>query len=137
VRISRSLSKNRETDEVKLIPFYIQGAIGPAGEINSCAADFGRYLLFQMNSGKLEGKQLLSENNVIQMQIPQMVIQQAPTFPETGTSSYGMGLVISTYRGPKMPIGTWLYCPFRILDNPENPRRRESPYRRRQRGSSI
>jgi CubicO group peptidase (beta-lactamase class C family) len=94
--------KNRETDEVRLIPFYIQGAVGPAGEINTCAADLGRYLLFHMNNGKLEGKQLLSENNAVQMQIPQMVIQQAPTFPEVGTSGYGMGLVISTYRGHKV-----------------------------------
>jgi CubicO group peptidase (beta-lactamase class C family) len=93
--------KNRETDEVKLIPFYVQGAVGPAGEINSCVADLGRYLLFHMNRGKLEGKQLLAENNSVQMQIPQMVIQEAPPFPEIGTSSYGMGLFISTYRGHK------------------------------------
>jgi CubicO group peptidase (beta-lactamase class C family) len=93
--------KNRETDEVKLIPFYVQGAVGPAGEINSCVADLGRYLLFHMNRGKLEGKQLLSENNSVQMQIPQMVIQEAPPFAEMGTSSYGMGLFISTYRGHK------------------------------------
>jgi CubicO group peptidase (beta-lactamase class C family) len=93
--------KNWETEEVKLIPFYVQGAVGPAGEINSCAADLGRYLLFHMNRGKLEGKQLLSENNSVQMQIPQMVIQEAPPFAEIGTSSYGMGLFISTYRGHK------------------------------------
>ncbi len=94
--------KNRDTDEVKLIPFYVQGAVGPAGEINTCVADMGRYLLFHMNRGKLEGKQLLSENNSVQMQIPQMVIQGAPDFPEVGTSSYGMGLFISTYRGHKL-----------------------------------
>ena len=94
--------KNRETDEVKLIPFYVQGAVGPAGEINTCATDLGQYLLFHMHRGKLAGKQLLSENNSLQMQIPQMVIQQAPPFPELGTSSYGMGLFISTYRGHTM-----------------------------------
>ncbi len=94
--------KNRETDEVKQIPFYVQGAIGPAGEINTCAADLGTYLLFHMNRGKFEGKQLLSENNSIQMQIPQMVIQEAPPFPELGTEEYGMGFMISTYRGHRM-----------------------------------
>jgi CubicO group peptidase (beta-lactamase class C family) len=94
--------KNRETDEVKRIPFYVQGAVGPAGEINSCAADLGRYLLFHMYRGKLEGKQLLSENNSVQMQIPQMVIQEAPAFPELGTNGYGMGLFVSSYRGHKL-----------------------------------
>jgi CubicO group peptidase (beta-lactamase class C family) len=101
VDFAQPYRKNRETDEVKQIPFYVQGAVGPAGEINSCAEDLGRYLLFHMGRGKLEGKQLLSENNSVQMQIPQMVIQEAPPFPEMGTSSYGMGLFISTYRGHK------------------------------------
>src|SRR5580658_3941341 len=36
------------------------------------------------------------------MQIPQMVIQQEPTFPEVGTGGYGLGLIISTYRGHKL-----------------------------------
>jgi CubicO group peptidase (beta-lactamase class C family) len=94
--------KNRDTDEVKLIPFYVQNAVGPAGEINTCAADLARYLLFHMNRGKLEGKQLLSENNSVQMQIPQMVIQQAPPFPELGATSYGMGFEVSTYRGHEL-----------------------------------
>ena len=94
--------KNRDTDEVKLIPFYVQGAVGPAGEINTCVADLGRYLQFHMNRGMLDGKQLLSENNAVQMQIPQMVIQQAPPFPELGTEAYGMGFFVWSYRGHKL-----------------------------------
>jgi CubicO group peptidase (beta-lactamase class C family) len=91
--------KNHETDEVKRIAFYVQGAVGPAGEINTCVADLARYLPFHLDHGKLDGKPLLSENNSVQMQVPQMVIQGAPAFKELGTSSYGMGFFISTYRG--------------------------------------
>jgi CubicO group peptidase (beta-lactamase class C family) len=94
--------KNHLTQEVKLIPFYIQGAVGPAGEINTCVADLGRYLRFHLNRGMLDSHQLLSANNATQMQIPQMVIQGAPAFPEVGTTSYGMGFFISTYRGHKI-----------------------------------
>jgi CubicO group peptidase (beta-lactamase class C family) len=58
--------------EVKRMPFDEQCpdrcAIGPAGEINSSVTDMGRYLLFHLNKGKVEGKALLSENNSIQMQ---------------------------------------------------------------------
>lgn len=91
--------------EVKRMPFDEQCpdrcAIGPAGEINSTVADMSQYLLFHLNKGKLAGKTLLSENNAIQMQTPQMVIQGAPDFKEESETSYGMGFFISQYRGHK------------------------------------
>jgi CubicO group peptidase (beta-lactamase class C family) len=92
--------------ELKRIPFDAQCpnrcAMGPAGEINSNVTDMSKYLLFHMNHGKVDGKQLLSENNSVQMQSPQMVMQGAPAFKETGENSYGMGFFISTYRGHKV-----------------------------------
>jgi len=91
--------------EVKGMPFDEQCpdrcAIGPAGEINSSAADMSRYGLFHLNKGKLEGKTLLSENNAIQMQTPQMVLQGKPDYKEESEISYGMGFFISQYRGHK------------------------------------
>jgi len=91
--------------ELKRIPFDPQCpdrcAMGPAGEINSNVADMSKYLLFHMNQGKLEGKQLLSENNAMQMQTPQMAIQGAPAYKEEGEGSYGMGFFLSSYRGHK------------------------------------
>src|SRR5271166_656475 len=91
--------------ELKRIPFDAQCpdrcAMGPAGEINSNVADMSKYLLFHMNHGKAGGKQLLSENNSVQMQDSQMVIQGAPAFKENGEASYGMGFFLSTYRGHK------------------------------------
>jgi len=87
---------------VKKYAFHNIDQIGPAGSINSCAEDMARYLLFHMNRGKFEGKQILSENNAAQMQIPQMVIQGEPEFKEEGTSAYGMAFSISTYRGHKI-----------------------------------
>ena len=91
--------------EVKRIPFDAQCpdgcAMGPAGEINSSAADMSKYLLLHLNGGKFEGRQLLSSSNASQMQTPQMVIQGAPEFKEMSETSYGMGFFISGYRGHK------------------------------------
>jgi CubicO group peptidase (beta-lactamase class C family) len=91
--------------ELKHIPFDQQCpdrcAMGPAGEINSNVADMSKYLLLHMNQGKLEGKQLISLNNAVQMQTPQMTIGGAPPYKELGEDSYGMGFFISTYRGHK------------------------------------
>ena len=89
-------------EEVKQIPFYVQGAVGPAGEINTTAEDISHYLSFQLNKGKYGDKQILSESNAVQMQSPQMVIQGTPQFPELGENSYGMGFGVTHYRGHKM-----------------------------------
>jgi len=92
--------------EVKRMPFDEQCpdtcAIGPAGEINSTVADMSRYVLFHLNKGKLDGKPLLSENNSLQMQTPQMVLQGQPDFKEETELSYGMGFFLEQYRGHKM-----------------------------------
>jgi CubicO group peptidase (beta-lactamase class C family) len=91
--------------ELKRIPFDAQCpdrcAMGPAGEINSNVSDMSKYLLFHMNHGKVAGRQLLSENNSVQMQTPQMVIQGAPAYKEQGENGYGMGFFLSSYRGHK------------------------------------
>lgn len=91
--------------ELKRIPFDAQCpdrcAMGPAGEINSSVADMSKYLLFHMNHGKANGKQLLSDNNSRQMQTPQMAIPGAPVYKEMGDSGYGMGFFLSSYRGHK------------------------------------
>jgi len=89
-------------EEVKQILFYVQGAVGPAGEINTTAEDISHYLSFQLNKGKYGDKQILSESNAVQMQSPQMVIQGTPQFPELGENSYGMGFGVTHYRGHKM-----------------------------------
>lgn len=95
-------NKDYKTQEVFHIPFHELPGIGPAGEINSNVDDMCRYLIFHLNKGKIDGKQIVSENNVVQMQSPQMAVQGAPQYPELSESSYGMGFAISSYRGHKI-----------------------------------
>jgi CubicO group peptidase (beta-lactamase class C family) len=91
--------KDRKTQLVYKIPFYVQSAVGPAGEINSNADDLARYLIFHLNLGSIDGKQVLSKNNALQMQTPQMAIPGQSPFKEFGGASYGMAFDITTYRG--------------------------------------
>ncbi len=100
--VAQPYRKNYKTEEVKKIAFADWGDIGPAGGINSNIDDLSRYLLFHMNKGSFNGKQLLSANNSAQMQTPQMVIQGTPNYKELGENAYGMGFFISSYRGHKL-----------------------------------
>ena len=85
------------------IPFRNIDAIGPAGSINSCVEEMMRYIQFRLALGKYGDRQLLSEKNARMMQSPQMA--QPPgseEYPETGPSSYGLGVVVGTYRGHRI-----------------------------------
>lgn len=73
-------------------------AIGPAGSINSSVSDMAHYLRLHLGKGKLGDSTLISENNMTQMQSPQISIgpssDERVLFP-----SYGLGWFTEVYRG--------------------------------------
>lgn len=95
-------AKEGTQEEVKEVPFRVIDAIGPAGSINSNVEDMTQYVQMYLNKGRHDEKQVLSESNVAQMTMPQMVTPSALRWPELGHVSYGLGLDIGSYRGHKM-----------------------------------
>src|SRR2546428_6129988 len=49
-------------EEVKQILFYVQGAVGPAGEINTTAEDISHYLSFQLSRSEEHTSELQSRS---------------------------------------------------------------------------
>ena len=92
----------KASQKVIQVPFRGMDEIGPAGSINSNVEEMIPYLKFQMDKGKHGNVQLLSEHNAVQMQTPQMVMPGGIGYDEMGHRSYGMGFVITTYRGHKV-----------------------------------
>jgi CubicO group peptidase (beta-lactamase class C family) len=92
---------------VKVIPWRNIDNAGPAGSINSSARDMAKWMVLQLNNGKYDGKQLITEKNMRQMQAPQMVIDsggEIPTvfFPDSTQLSYGLGWFVQQYRGHQL-----------------------------------
>ncbi|QPC84620.1 serine hydrolase [Phototrophicus methaneseepsis] len=94
--------------DLKQIPFRNIDAIGPAGSINSTAADMANWLRLNLNKGTFNGERIASEDVVTEMQSRQMpIVTKAMMFPfldthpEIGQASYGMGWFIQNYRGTK------------------------------------
>lgn len=85
-------------DEVKEIPFRNIDAMGPAGSINSSVMDMANWLIMQINCGKFDGRQIIGDGSLRQTQTPQMVIPGGIT-DEIFYNSYGMGWMITSYRG--------------------------------------
>ncbi len=90
------------SDSLVRLPFRNIDAIGPAGSINSSVDEMLKYVQFRIDRGVAGGRRLLSEDNELQMQTPQMVTLAPVDFPELGHGTYGLGLAVSTYRGRKI-----------------------------------
>jgi CubicO group peptidase (beta-lactamase class C family) len=79
---------------------------GPAGAVQSSAADLARWMRFQLDGGVLDGKRLVSEASLREMHSPQVII---PTTPEMRAArlveffaAYGLGWQVMDYRGNAM-----------------------------------
>lgn len=91
----------------KAIPWRNIDNVGPAGSINSSARDMAKWIRFQLGDGRYDGKRLISEKNMREMHVPQMVIPpdgEIPTvfFPDSTQLSYGLGWFVQQYRGHQL-----------------------------------
>ena len=93
-----SLPYNEIKGEVKQIPFYDIDAIGPAGSINSNVVDMSNWMIMQLNTGKFNDKQIVQQSSLMQTQTPTMIIPGGMS-DEVFYSSYGLGWMITAYRG--------------------------------------
>jgi len=95
---ARPYQRNDDGKAVRL-PYANIDAIGPAGSINSTVEDMSHYLLALMNDGQWQGRQVLDAQTVHQMQMAQSIVPGTPRHAELGAEQYGMGLMLSGYRG--------------------------------------
>jgi hypothetical protein len=90
-----------DKDKAVQIPLHNINAIGPAGSINSNVIDMSKWLLFQINDGVINGKQLVSKANLTFTHKPVAVLGTSSS-PELSDSLYGLAWVIQEYRGRKL-----------------------------------
>ncbi|HVS13441.1 MAG TPA: serine hydrolase [Thermoanaerobaculia bacterium] len=85
------------------VPWKNIDNIAPAGSINSSAAEMAQWVRMQLARGELDGKRLISEQQITEMHRPQMLLGNDPEMrfliPEGEFASYGLGWFTYTYRG--------------------------------------
>ncbi|MGH7521112.1 MAG: serine hydrolase [Gemmatimonadales bacterium] len=85
------------------VPYRNIDAVAPAGSINSSVEEMLHYIQFHIDSGRYEGKEILSKANDMQMQTPQTLVGPQPIWPDDfGMATYGLGLAVMPYRGHKL-----------------------------------
>lgn len=103
----------------KAYPMRNYDSIGGAGSIASSVHDLSRWVRMQLNGGKFEGQQLVSERNLRETHEPQMVIHrtagQKEMQPDFAQSSYAMGWFVNHYRGEMLTMHSGSLSGFRAL----------------------
>jgi CubicO group peptidase (beta-lactamase class C family) len=92
--------------QVRVVPYTNIDAAAPAGAINSNIADMTKWLRFQLDSGRVNGKRLVSKRSFTETHMPQTVIRVDSTYrafnPFTHVKSYAFGWQVMDYRGREM-----------------------------------
>lgn len=85
------------------VPYRDIEVVGPAGSLLSSASDMARWLRFQLDSGAVSGQQLVDAGALLETRRPQIVMRPegplAAFYPDARNLAYGMGWVVSDYRG--------------------------------------
>ncbi len=96
--------------KLQVIPFEALDNAGPAGSINSSVADMSKWMLLQLNHGKIPGTEtrVFSEKSSQMMWAQQTVVPVNEEVPEgvkalkPNLSGYGLGWFLRDYKGRKL-----------------------------------
>lgn len=92
-------------DTLQIVPYRNLDNIGPAGSINSNVLDLARWIRFQLDSGRVDGRPLVDAtilDETHQQQMPLSRITLERRYPAGHFISYGMGWFLSDYRDHKL-----------------------------------
>jgi CubicO group peptidase (beta-lactamase class C family) len=91
---------------VQPVPYRNIDAVGPAGSIFSSAEDMGAWLRFQLSEGMAGNNRLVESEALLETRRPQILIPHegpvATFYPDARSLAYGMGWVVSEYRGRRL-----------------------------------
>ncbi|MES2875362.1 MAG: serine hydrolase [Bacteroidota bacterium] len=99
---SRSYFDNEEGKLVARTFSSQTETLGPAGTIYSNMKDMGNWMIALVNSGKFQGKQVISAKAIAETMIPQNLSDKRGRYDELSNSIYALGRIVQTYKGTKI-----------------------------------
>ncbi|MCX2454219.1 serine hydrolase [Pedobacter sp. PLR] len=96
-----SLPYRKDGKGIKEMDYYNIDGMGPAGSINSSANDMANWLKLWISGGSYNDKDILSPEYIVDASSSQMVMNSGlpDTEKDIHTNNYGLGWMISSYRG--------------------------------------
>jgi CubicO group peptidase (beta-lactamase class C family) len=89
--------------ELKKIPYGKIDALAPAGSISSSANDMSKWVMAQLNNGKLNDKEIIPASAIAQTWTPHSILGNGgPMFNTGHFALYGLGWFLEEYTGKKI-----------------------------------
>jgi CubicO group peptidase (beta-lactamase class C family) len=89
--------------QLKKIPYGRIDNISPAGSISSSVNDMSKWVMVQLNRGKLNDQQIIPASAIAQTWSPQSILGNGGTMFNTGHFAlYGLGWFLEEYNGKKI-----------------------------------
>jgi len=90
---------SERNEKIEVIPFRNVSNMGPAGSINSSAADMVKWVQLQLLEGTVEDKHLINKATLQEMHIIQMPMPPLPSEETPYMFGYGLGWMTGLYKG--------------------------------------
>jgi len=94
-----ALPYREKEKKIERIPFRTIDLMGPAGSINSSVLEMSKWLIVNLNGGKIGDEQIINPITLSEIHSPQMTTGATMERPEISPASYGLGWFVDTYRG--------------------------------------
>ncbi len=91
--------RENDDDELERIPFRSIDLIGPAGSVNSSVHEMSRWLLFNLDQGRVGEEQLLSPATLADVHATHMTLPSPSPESRVSQRAYGLGWMVEVYRG--------------------------------------
>ncbi|MEO6540132.1 MAG: serine hydrolase [Ferruginibacter sp.] len=104
---NRSLAHTVVMGELKKIPYGNIDNLAPAGSISSSANDMSKWVMAQLNTGKLNGKEIIPASAIAQTRTPHSILGNGGhMFNKAHFALYGLGWFLEEYAGRKIVAHT-------------------------------
>lgn len=100
-----------EDSVIKTIPYIDSKTVDAAGGVWSCTDDINKWILFMLDSAKVNGKRLLKPETYIQLFTPQAMVPKDEFYPTQEVThphwtTYGLGWFQEDYKGKMVQFHT-------------------------------
>lgn len=92
--LSKGYTWDKDRERYRTLPMRNINSVAPAGSINSTVTDMTQWLRLQLNRGEIDGKRLISEEQIEQMWTA--CSEVAPSM------EYGLGWFVREWRGKRL-----------------------------------
>lgn len=92
-----------DSGRLKKIPYCAIDNLAPAGSISSSVSDMSKWVMMQLDNGRLNGNEVIPFNAIAQTRTPHSILGNGGTIYNKGHFSlYGLGWFLEEYSGRKI-----------------------------------